>query len=524
MSRFLRAGEIRKISGKAAGGYGIAGLRKRGVMELLSLSAVQLGTAIREGRTTAVEAMEAVLGEIEKKESIYNCYITVDKEKALRKAEETQNRIEAGELSGPLAGVPMAVKDNLCTKGMLTTCASRMLSGFVPGYSADVVLGLERAGAVMIGKTNMDEFAMGSTTETSVYGPVRNPHNTAYVPGGSSGGSAAAVAAQECFFALGSDTGGSVRQPAAHCGVVGMKPTYGMVSRYGLVAYASSMDQVGPLCKNVEDCAAVLGVIAGYAPSADSTYIQRKGNVDGSDQGTSKERDISLGAALKKDVKGLRIGLPRDYFGEGLDGEVRDALMKAANSLKTEGAAVEEFELGLAEYALPAYYTIAAAEASSNLERFDGIKYGYRTADADNLHRMYKKTRSEGFGTEVKRRIMLGGFVLSSGYYDAYYLKALQAKALIKKAFDQAFSEYDCILGPVAPGVAPKLGESLKDPMKMYLGDVYTVSANLAGLPAISLPCGKGREGLPIGMQLIGDCFQERKLLRIAYTYEQCRY
>lgn len=505
-------------------------------MELSSLSAVQLGRAIREGRTTAVEAMKAVLGQIEEKESRLNCYITLDKEGALARAQQTQKRIEAGELRGPLAGVPMAVKDNLCTKGIRTTCASRMLRDFVPPYSADAVLGLERAGAVLVGKTNMDEFAMGSTTETSFYGPTRNPWNTDHVPGGSSGGSAAAVAAGECFFALGSDTGGSVRQPAAYCGVVGMKPTYGRVSRYGLVAYASSLDQVGPICKNVEDCASVLEAIANVVPESDSTYAGRRSLLReaGPDFAGEKGRRIvsaqesggngELRTALERDVKGIRIGLPRDYFGEGLDGEIRDALLEAAGLLREEGAVVEDFDLGLAEYAVPAYYTIASAEASSNLERFDGIRYGYRAVDAgEDLHRMYKKTRQEGFGAEVKRRIMLGGFVLSSGYYDAYYLKALKVKALIKGAFDRAFSRYDCILGPVAPASAPMLGESLKDPMKMYLGDVYTVSANMAGLPAVSVPCGMGRAGLPIGLQLIGDCFQERKLLRVAYTYERCR-
>lgn len=504
-------------------------------MELLSLSAVQLGRAIREGRTTAVEAMETVLGRIEEKEDIYNCYITLDKQGAMKRAQEIQKRIEAGELRSSLAGVPMAVKDNLCTRGIRTTCGSRMLESFVPAYSADAVLGLERAGAVLVGKSNMDEFAMGSTTETSFYGPTRNPWNPEHVPGGSSGGSAAAVAAGECFLALGSDTGGSVRQPAAHCGVVGLKPTYGTVSRYGLVAYASSMDQVGPLCRNVEDCAAALEAMAGMTPESDSTYVskeerrravseqcERKGRR--SFAGCERMEDEGFAGALKRDVKGLRIGLPGAYFGEGLDQEVRSALYRAAELLKAEGAELEEFELGLTEYALPAYYTIAAAEASSNLERFDGIKYGYRAQEAGNdLHRMYKMTRSQGFGAEVKHRIMLGGFVLSAGYYDAYYLKALRAKAMIKDAFEQAFSRYDCILGPVAPAPAPRMGESLEDPLKMYLCDIYTVAVNLAGLPALSLPCGRGKEGLPIGMQLIGDWFQERKLLQIAYTYEQCR-
>lgn len=474
--------------------------------ELLDLSAAELGRAIREGRTTAPEAMEAVLSRIGQSEGEYHCYITIDREGALKRAEEIQAKIRAGELTGPLAGVPVAVKDNLCTKGMPTTCASRILDGFVPTYSAEAVINLEKAGAVIIGKTNMDEFAMGSTTETSAYGVTRNPRNPGHVPGGSSGGSAAAVAAGECFFALGSDTGGSIRQPASYCGVVGMKPTYGTVSRYGLVAYGSSLDQIGPITKNVEDCAAVLEAVSSHDPK-DSTSVKRE--------------DTDFTAALKKDVRGLRIGIPRDYFGEGLDREVREAVLGAAELLKSQGAAVEEFDLSLVEYAIPAYYTIAAAEASSNLERFDGIKYGYRDREAQGLHQMYKRTRSEGFGAEVKRRIMLGSFVLSSGYYDAYYLKALRVKAMIKKAFDQAFAKYDLILAPVAPTTAPRLGESLSDPIKMYLGDIYTISVNLAGLPGISVPCGTDSQGLPIGLQLIGDCFQEKKLIQAAYTFEQ---
>ena len=349
---------------------------------------------------------------------------------------------------------------------------------------------------------------MGSTTETSYYGVTRNPHNPEHVPGGSSGGSAAAVAAGECFAALGSDTGGSIRQPASFCGVVGMKPTYGTVSRYGLIAYGSSLDQIGPLTKDVRDCATILETIASH-DSKDSTSIPRK--------------DTDFTTALVDDVKGMRIGIPRDYFGEGLDPQVKEAVLAAAQVLKEKGAIVEEFDLSLVEYAIPTYYTIAAAEASSNLERFDGIKYGYRASEYEGLHHMYKKTRSEGFGPEVKRRIMLGSFVLSSGYYDAYYLKALRVKALIKKAFDEAFAKYDVILGPVAPTTAPKLGESLADPIKMYLGDIYTIAVNLAGLPGISLPCGKDEKGLPIGLQLIGDCFREKKLIRMAYSYEQSR-
>ena len=557
-------------------------------MELLSLSAVQLGRLIKEGKATAVEAMRAVLEQIDKSEELYNCYVTIDREKALKKAAEVQQKIESGELSGPLAGVPVAVKDNLCTEGMATTCASRILGNFIPTYSAEAVLKLEQAGAVVIGKTNMDEFAMGSTTETSAYGPTRNPHNPEHVPGGSSGGSAAAVAAGECFFALGSDTGGSIRQPASHCGVVGMKPTYGTVSRYGLVAYGSSLDQIGPLCKTVEDCAVVLETIAGpvfTGRKSDSPRCGAEGirhaqkiplskeqetkpdasqccaessqrraessqcRAENSQCGTENREservsavtdstlicraDTDFTTALRKDVKGMRIGIPKAYIPEteknqengagGLSPEVRGAVLEAAGVLKANGAVVEEFDLGLVDYAIPAYYTIAAAEASSNLERFDGIKYGYRDENAQELHQMYKETRSRGFGEEVKRRIMLGSFVLSSGYYDAYYLKALRVKAMIKKAFDEAFEKYDCILGPAAPTTAPKLGESLADPIQMYLGDIYTISVNLAGLPAISVPCGTDGAGLPIGLQLIGDCFQEKKLLQIAYTYEQLR-
>ncbi|MCD8067782.1 MAG: Asp-tRNA(Asn)/Glu-tRNA(Gln) amidotransferase subunit GatA [Lachnospiraceae bacterium] len=475
--------------------------------KLLDMTAIELSCAIREGRTTAPEALSAVFERIEEKEEAYHCYITIEKEKAMRSAGEVQAKIEAGELTGPLAGVPVAIKDNLCTEGTLTTCGSRILGNFVPTFSAEAVELLKKAGAVIIGKTNMDEFAMGSTTETSYFGVTRNPADITRVPGGSSGGSAAAVAAGECFFALGSDTGGSIRQPAGYCGVVGMKPTYGTVSRYGLVAYGSSLDQIGPLTRDVADCAAVLSAIASH-DEKDSTSMKRE--------------DTDFMSALVKDVRGMKIGIPRDYFSEGLDGQVKDAVLSAAEVLEAEGAILEEFDLSLVDYAIPAYYTIAAAEASSNLERFDGIKYGYRAAgEGMGLHEMYKKTRSEGFGEEVKRRIMLGSFVLSSGYYDAYYLKALKVKAMIKQAFDQAFSRYDMILGPVSPTTAPKLGESLSDPLKMYLGDIYTISVNLAGLPAISLPCGKDGQGLPIGLQLIGDCFSEKKLLQAAYTYEQ---
>ena len=477
-------------------------------MSILEYTACELAKKIKAKEVSVLDATNAVLEQIEKTEEKYNCYVTVDKEGALKAANEVQAKIDAGELDGPLAGVPVAIKDNMCTEGLLTTCSSKILGNFIPTFSSEAVVNLQKAGAVIIGKTNMDEFAMGSTTETSAYGVTRNPRNPEHVPGGSSGGSAAAVAAMECYYALGSDTGGSIRQPAGYCGVVGMKPTYSTVSRYGLIAYGSSLDQIGPLAKDVTDCATILEVIASH-DEKDSTSVKRD--------------DADFTSALVDDVAGMKIGIPRDYLGEGLDSEVKDAILKAAEILKSKGAIVEEFDLGLVEYAIPAYYTIAAAEASSNLERFDGIKYGYRTEDFTDLHSMYKKTRSEGFGPEVKRRIMLGSFVLSSGYYDAYYLKALRVKALIKNAFDDAYAKYDVILGPVAPTTAPKLGESLSDPIKMYLGDIYTISINLAGLPGICLPCGVDSKGLPIGLQLIGDCFKEKNIIKAAYSYEQAR-
>ena len=475
------------------------------MMEILELTALELSEKIKAGRITVREAAEAALRRAKDVEPAINSYVTIDEESVYRQAEAVQKRIDSGELTGPLAGVPVAIKDNMCIKGELTTCSSRMLSNFKPTYTAQAVENMKKAGVVIIGKTNMDEFAMGSTTETSYYGPTKNPHNTAHVPGGSSGGSCAAVAAGECFGALGSDTGGSIRQPSSFCGVVGLKPTYGTVSRYGLIAYGSSLDQIGPITKDVSDCAAFLEAVSSY-DIKDSTSVQRD--------------DCDFMTALVNDVKGLKIGIPKDYMGEGLDPEVRTAVYEAAKVLEEKGAVVETFDLGLVKYAIPAYYTIAAAEASSNLERFDGVKYGFRADGYEGLHNMYKKTRSEGFGAEVKRRIMLGSFVLSSGYYDAYYLKALRTKALIKQEFDRAFETYDIILGPAAPTTAPKLGDSLSDPLKMYLGDIYTISVNLAGLPGISIPVGKDSNGLPIGMQLIGNAFEEKKLLRAAYTYE----
>ncbi len=475
-------------------------------MDLMSLTAVELGRKIKAKEVTVREAVLAAYDKIDEKEAELNCYVTTTKEAALAKADEVQAKIDAGELTGPLAGVPVAIKDNMCTKGVLTTCSSRILENFVPTFTAEAVINLEKAGAVILGKTNMDEFAMGSTTETSHYGATKNPWNTKHVPGGSSGGSAAAVAADECSFALGSDTGGSIRQPSSYCGVTGMKPTYGTVSRYGLIAYGSSLDQIGPIAKDVTDCAAILETIASYDPK-DSTSIRRD--------------DYDFTSALVDDVKGMKIGIPKDYLIEGLNPEVKAVIMNAAHKLEEKGAVVEEFDLSLVEYAIPAYYVIACAEASSNLARFDGVKYGYRTPEYNELHEMYKKTRSEGFGPEVKRRIMLGSFVLSSGYYDAYYLKALRTKALIKQAFDKAFSKYDVILGPVAPTTAPEIGSSLADPIKMYLGDIYTISVNLAGLPGISVPGGFDSKGLPIGVQMIGDCFEEKKIIRTAYAFEQ---
>ena len=477
-------------------------------MSLMSLTALELGKKIQAKEVSAVEAAKEALGQIKKLDGSLNCFVTVEEDSVLKKAEEVQKKIDAGELAGPLAGVPAAIKDNMCTEGVRTTCSSRMLENFVPTYTAEAVKNLEQAGVVVIGKTNMDEFAMGSTTETSYFGPTRNPWAPEHVPGGSSGGSCAAVAAEECSFALGSDTGGSIRQPSSFCGVTGLKPTYGTVSRYGLIAYGSSLDQIGPVGKDAADCAAVLEAIASH-DLKDSTSMKRD--------------SYDFLSALDEGVRGLRIGIPRDYFGDGLDEEVKSHILEAAKVLESKGAMLEEFDLSLVEYAIPAYYVIASAEASSNLARFDGVKYGYRTPEYEGLHNMYKKSRSEGFGAEVKRRIMLGSFVLSSGYYDAYYLKALKTKALIRQAFDRAFEKYDVILGPAAPGTAPKLGESLSDPLKMYLGDIYTVSVNLAGLPGITVPCGTDGKGLPIGMQLIGDCFQERKILRAAHAYEQTR-
>ena len=475
-------------------------------MSLMNLTAVELGKKIKNKEVTVVEATKAALDAIDAKEEKVNSFVTVDREGALKRAEEVQKLIDDGKLDGPLAGVPVAVKDNMCTEGMLTTCSSKILGNFVPTFTSEAVINLEKAGAVILGKTNMDEFAMGSTTETSAYGETKNPWNLEHVPGGSSGGSCAAVAAEECFYALGSDTGGSIRQPSSFCGVTGIKPTYGTVSRYGLIAYGSSLDQIGPVAKDVTDCATILEVIASH-DEKDSTSVNRD--------------DLDFTSALVDDVKGMKIGIPKDYFGEGLDSEVKDAVLNAAKVLEQKGAIVEEFDLSLVEYAIPAYYVIACAEASSNLARFDGVKYGYRTEEYDGLHNMYKKSRSEGFGAEVKRRIMLGSFVLSSGYYDAYYKKAQQVRTLVMNEFKKVFDHYDVILTPTSPTVAFDIGSKINDPLAMYLADICTVSVNIAGLPGISIPCGVDKEGMPVGMQLIGNRFAEETLLNAAYTFEQ---
>ena len=477
-------------------------------MDLEKMTALQLAEKIKQHQIGVLDGVKTVFDQIEKKEGKVHAYLDTYKKEAYARAKQVEKGIADGTYTGPLAGVPIAVKDNICIQGKETTCASKILQGFIPQYNADVIERLEKAGMVIIGKTNMDEFAMGSTTETSAYGVTRNPWNLEHVPGGSSGGSCAAVAAGEAYMALGSDTGGSIRQPSSFCGVTGIKPTYGTVSRYGLVAYASSLDQIGPVGKDVADCAALLEVIAGHDPK-DSTSIDR--------------HDLDFSKEMTDKIYGMKFGVPKEYLAEGINPEVKEAFMNVLKVLTEMGASVEFFSVKTMEYMIPAYYIIASAEASSNLERFDGVKYGYRAKDYDGLHDMYKRTRTEGFGEEVKRRIMLGSFVLSSGYYDAYYLKALRTKALIKQEFNQAFEKYDVLLAPAAPYTAPKLGESLQDPLAMYLGDIYTVAVNLCGLPGITVPCEKDSTGLPIGIQMIGDCFMEKKILRAAHAYEQTR-
>lgn len=437
---------------------------------------------------------------------IYRSFVHIMEEDAARQAEAVQKRLEAGETL-PLAGVPIALKDNLCVKGAPAACASRMLAGFIPTYDATVTRRLRDAGAIIVGKLNMDEFAMGSTSETSAFGAALNPWDLTRVPGGSSGGAAAAVAADLVPAALGTDTGGSIRQPAAFCGVTGVKPTYGAVSRYGAVAYASSLDQIGPIARSAKEAAAVLDVICGR-----------------DERDATSTGHLAPGAILPQlngDIRGLRVGLPRQYFGQGLSGDVRRAVLAAADTLKNLGAVVEACDLPMLEYAVAAYYIISSAEAASNLSRYDGVQYGHRARSFEDLYDFYAASRSEGFGMEVKRRIMLGNYVLSSGYYDAYYMKALKIRRLIKQAFDAAFERHDVLLGPVAPSTAPELGESLADPLKMYLKDSYTVPVNLAGLPGVSVPCGLDTQGLPIGMQLIGPTFSDAGLLRAADAYQR---
>lgn len=474
-------------------------------MNITEMTALELGKKIKNGEVRVAEAVQSFLDAIEKTDGSINAYITVTRDEALARAEEVQKQIDAGELDSPLAGVPVAIKDNISTRGIKTSCASKILGDFKPPYNATVIDKLNKAGAVVIGKLNMDEFAMGSTTETSYYGPTKNPWNTDRVPGGSSGGAAAAVAALEAPYALGSDTGGSIRQPASFCGVTGMKPTYGAVSRYGLIAYASSLDQIGPVAKDAADCAAILDVICG------------KDEMDGTSLDVEHKNYLD---SLTGDVSGLKIGIPKQCFGDGLNNDVKSAVLSVAETLKQKGAVVEEFDMDIIEYVVPTYYIIAAAEASSNLSRFDGVKYGFRAEEFEDLTDLYKATRSEGFGEEVKRRILLGTFALSTGYYDAYYKKALQVKALIKKAFDEAYEKFDVILFPAAPTTAPKLGESLSDPLKMYLSDIYTVSVNLAGLPGISVPCGFDSDGMPVGAQLVGAPLGDDVILNAAYTYQ----
>lgn len=463
-------------------------------MEIFELTALELGAALKKGEVALQDVLSQTQDRIYTCQEENNAFISITKPDLAPTIGDSL-----------LAGVPMALKDNICTKGVKTSCASKILGDFIPPYNASIVEKLIAAGAISMGKLNMDEFAMGSTSETSFYGPVRNPWDLSRVSGGSSGGAAAAVAAGEVWYAIGSDTGGSIRQPAAYCGVTGMKPTYGTVSRYGLIAYASSLDQMGPVARSAADCAVVLDIIQGKDPYDATCLSGCYGN---------------LLSSLSGDVKGLRIGLPTDCFGEGLDPEVRQAVLDVAQVLKSRGAIVEEFSLPIMEYVVPAYYIIACAEASSNLSRFDGVKYGWRAENYEDLTDLYTKTRSEGFGSEVKRRILLGTFVLSTGYYDAYYKKALQVKSIIKTAYDDAFQKYDMLLTPVTPTTAPKLGESLSDPLKMYLSDIYTVPLNLAGLPGISIPCGFDSNGMPIGAQLIGPALGDSVILNAAHSYQ----
>ncbi len=475
-------------------------------MKLYELTIHELKDLIDEKKVTAVEITKSIFDRIKKVENKIESYITLIEERAIKEAEDIDKEINNGEIKGNLVGIPMAIKDNICTKNILTTCASNMLSDFKPPYDAFVIEKLKQAGTIMIGKLNMDEFAMGSSTENSYFKKTKNPYNLERVPGGSSGGSAAAVAADEAIFTLGSDTGGSIRQPAAFCGVVGIKPTYGTVSRYGLIAFASSLDQIGSITKDVTDCALVLNSIAGY-DNRDSTSVKRE--------------YPNFTEALINNIKGLKIGIPEEYFKEGINQEVKSTVLKAIETMAKLGAEYKNFSLPAADYALPAYYLLSSAEASSNLARYDGVKYGYRAKEYEDLQELYIKSRSEGFGEEVKRRIMLGTYALSSGHYDAYYKKAQQVRTVVKEKFDEAFEKYDIIATPVAPTTAFNFGEKSSDPLQMYLGDICTISANIAGLPAITIPCGFDNDGMPIGLQLIAREFDEETLLRAAFTFEQ---
>ena len=472
---------------------------------IIKLSALEIGKKIKAKEITSVQATEAFLDAIDSLDTKYKSYITVCREQALARAAEVDDLIAQGKLIGDLAGVPIAIKDNICTKGTLTTCASKMLSNFVPPYDATVITKINAEGMVILGKTNMDEFAMGSTTETSYFGSTLNPWGENRVPGGSSGGSAACVAARLAPISLGSDTGGSIRQPASFCGVTGLKPTYGTVSRYGLVAFASSLDQIGPIGRDAVDVASLYNLICG---------------IDEKDQSSTETEVLDIEKIKGYSVAGKKIGIPEEYFGEGIDPEVKAAVMDAVKVFESEGATVERFALPIMDYAIPTYYIIACAEACSNLSRYDGIKYGFRPEGVEDLGELYIRSRSEGFGMEVKRRIMIGNFVLSSGYYDAYYNKALQVKNLIYQAFSEAFSKYDVVIGPVAPTPALKAGESLSDPLKMYLGDICTVLINIVGVPAVSVPCGFA-SGLPVGMQIIGKHYDEETILGFASDFQR---
>lgn len=475
-------------------------------MDITELTVHELQEKLASKEITITEVTKAYVDRINEKEKDVQAFITLQTDEAMKKAEEIEAKVNNGEVSSQFAGIPIGIKDNLCTKGVKTTCASKMLENFVAPYDATVVEKLNNENMISLGKLNMDEFAMGSSTENSAFMKTKNPWNLNAVPGGSSGGSAAAVAANLVPWALGSDTGGSIREPASFCGVVGLKPTYGLVSRFGLVAFASSLDQIGPITKDVKDSAMLLNLLVGH-DEKDTTSLDMP--------------KVDYVAELKNDVKGLKIGVPKEFFGEGINSEVKASLEKAIERYKELGAEVEEFSLDIAEYALAAYYVIACAEASSNLGRFDGIRYGYRTENYSNLKDIYRNSRSEAFGPEVKRRIILGTYVLSSGYYDAYYKKAQQVRTLVKNEFDKAFAKYDVVLTPTSPVVAYEFGSKTDNPLEMYLSDICTVSVNIAGLPGISIPCGVDSNGMPIGMQLIGQRFSEATILNAAYTFEQ---